>query len=115
MKKTISYLSLLFIVTGSFSAVSHAEFLARMQPVTTVKDVYLLPDETPVELEGKILTSLGDEKYTFTDDTGTIVIEIDDDELDNITVTPEDKVHLFGELDKNSSRTEIDVKKIEKR
>ncbi|MDR2068759.1 MAG: NirD/YgiW/YdeI family stress tolerance protein [Spirochaetaceae bacterium] len=47
-----------------------------LRPVT-VQDAKSLRDESPVVLRGKIERFLGDEKYTFTDDSGSIIIEID--------------------------------------
>lgn len=78
---------------------------------TTVKDAHGARDDTPVVLTGKIVNSLGDEKYTFRDDTGEIMIEIDDDEWHGLKVTPENTIEIFGEVDKEVFEpTKIDVK-----
>ena len=61
--------------------------------------------------EGRIVASLGDEKYTFQDATGSVMVEIDDDEWHGITVTPETNLEISGELDKEIFETpKIDVK-----
>ncbi len=72
-------------------------------------------DDTFVVLQGYIEKSLGDEKYLFRDETGTIKIEIEDKKFRGLTVYPDDFVQISGEVDKGwFSDTEIEVKKISK-
>lgn len=78
----------------------------------TVKEVKKLRDDTPVVLVGKIERSLGAEKYLFTDATGSITVEIDNEDWFGITVTPEDTVVIYGEVDKGFRKLEIDVDRI---
>ena len=66
-------------------------------------------------LEGKIEKQLGHEKYQFSDGTGTIVLDIDDKRWRGLTVGPEDTVVITGELDKDFTSLEIEVKKIVKK
>ena len=81
--------------------------------VASVSDIEKVSDDTPVKLVGKIEKSLGDEKYLFRDSTGSITVEIDDDDWMGVTVTPNDTVEIEGEVDKNMFRsTEIDVDRI---
>lgn len=78
---------------------------------TTVKEALKLHDDAFVVLQGRIVASLGDEKYTFQDATGTVMVEIDDDDWRGITVTPETNLEISGELDKEMfEATKIDVK-----
>ena len=49
--------------------------------VVTVEQASKMKDESQVILRGNIESSLGDEKYLFKDKTGSIRVEIDDDEL----------------------------------
>lgn len=65
----------------------------------TAAEASKLSDDTPVILTGKIEQSLGDEKYMFRDASGTIIIEIDDDDWRGVTVGPNDTVILQGEID----------------
>ena len=79
-----------------------------------IKDAVNLNDDTPVILYGKIEKSLGDEKYQFNDGTGTIVVEIDDDEWGGLSVNPQMVVQITGEIDKEILESpEVDVSKIE--
>lgn len=77
---------------------------------TTVAEALKMSDDTPVILKGKIVKSLGGEKYEFSDGTGTIVADIDDKDWRGVTVTPENTVELRGEIDKDIMRApEVDV------
>ncbi|MBR5154429.1 MAG: NirD/YgiW/YdeI family stress tolerance protein [Alphaproteobacteria bacterium] len=80
---------------------------------TTVADALKLNDDAPVVLKGKIEKALGNEKYQFNDGTGTIVVEIDDDEWKGLTVKPEMLVQISGEIDKELMQApEVDVDSI---
>ena len=72
-------------------------------------------DDTFVVLQGYVDKSLGDERYLFRDETGTIQIEIEDKKFRGLTVYPDDFVQISGEVDKGLfSTTEIEVKNISK-
>jgi len=78
---------------------------------TTVKQALSMSDDSMVVLVGKIVNSLGDEKYTFRDNTGEVIIEIDDEDWHGVKVTPEDTIEIVGEVDKEfMEKTKIDVK-----
>lgn len=80
---------------------------------TTVAEALKMNDDTAVVLVGKIERSLGNEKYLFKDNTGTIVVDIDDDDWNGVTVTPENTVELHGEVDKEIMKDpEIDVDRV---
>ena len=64
-------------------------------------------------LEGKIEKSLGKERYVFSDATGSVNVEIDDDDWNGITVTPQNIVIIKGEVEKDMFKTEIEVDVIE--
>ena len=80
----------------------------------TIQDARNLRDDTPVLLRGHILRYLGDEKYLFSDETGTIIIEIDDRLWWNISVNENDLVEISGEIDRDFRRVEIEVNRIRK-
>lgn len=76
----------------------------------TVKQALDLSDDDKVSLTGYITESLGDEKYTFKDETASIVIDIDNDDWNGLTVTPDMKVNIQGEIDKDLMREyKVDV------
>lgn len=64
--------------------------------VKSVLDAGLFSDESPVILTGFILTSLGNELYTFEDLTGTILMEIKDEIWFGLRVDPTTKVIIRG-------------------
>ncbi len=81
----------------------------------SVKEAKGLKDDTPVLLQGKILRSLGNEKYLFSDNSETITIEIDDKLWGDLSVSENDKVEISGEVDKERfSKVEIEVNGIRK-
>ncbi|HIF9193210.1 TPA: YgiW/YdeI family stress tolerance OB fold protein [Photobacterium damselae] len=80
-----------------------------LNTVKTVLDAGMFSDDTPVTLIGNITRSLGGEYYTFTDGTGSITIEIDHDKWFGTQVTPETKITIQGEIDKELNHTSIDV------
>ena len=88
---------------------------ARAQ-VTTVAAARQAGDDTPVTLTGHIVQRLAgsDDDYLFRDATGEIVVDIDDKVFRGLTVTPETKVRLSGEVDRDMFEpTTIDVKWLE--
>ena len=86
---------------------------AANSSVKTVQEALTLRDDTPVILQGNIVNSLGDEKYTFKDSTGEIMVEIDNEDWRGVDVTPNDTVEISGEVDKEMfEATKIDVKSV---
>lgn len=123
MKKitTITALALVLAFSGNAMAQfspangtpNHAAgYVGPSAALTTVKQAKEMRDDTPVILEGKIEKSLGGEKYTFTDSTGSITVEIDNDDWNGVTVNENDIVLIKGEVDKDFTKVEIDVDSI---
>jgi uncharacterized protein (TIGR00156 family) len=75
----------------------------------TVAETAGLPDDAAVRLEGFVVKALGDEEYEFRDDTGTLVVEIDDDDCGGLEATPELRVQIHGEIDHERQQVELDV------
>ncbi len=53
---------------------------------------------THVSLRGYIIQSLGDEKYTFKDDSGAVTVEIDNHKWGDLKGGPADLVEIHGEV-----------------
>ncbi len=84
------------------------------QTVSTVAEALKAKDDMHVVLEGKIETRIKKEHYRFSDNTGAMTVEIDDDKWGGVNVSENDKVRLYGETDASALRqTTIDVKRIE--
>lgn len=82
--------------------------------VITVEEAKNMNDDAYVILQGYITDRNGDEKYVFQDKTGSITVEIDDDDWDGVDVSPADLVEIQGKIDKGWTAVEIDVDTISK-
>ena len=82
--------------------------------ITSVADAKTLRDDTPVILSGRIEHFLGNEKYLFSDKTGTITVEIERKVWRDVTVNEHDLVEISGEIDRDWHRVEVEVKHIRK-
>lgn len=73
-----------------------------------------MQDDKPVVLEGQIVSSLGGEYYLFNDAKGDTMVEIDNDEWWGLQVTPQNRLRLYGTVDKDiAERISVDVDRIE--
>ncbi len=66
-----------------------------------------------MSVEGYLLRTLGDEKYELQDDTGVMIVEIDADDWDGAEVTPDIRVRIHGEINKDRRKTELDAEGIQ--
>lgn len=77
--------------------------------LSTIKQAQSLPDDSKVRLQGKLVKQLSKDKYQLQDNTGSIVVEIDQDKWRDQVVGPKDIVELYGEVDKDRHSIKIDV------
>jgi uncharacterized protein (TIGR00156 family) len=80
----------------------------------TVAEAKNAPDEHPVVLRGTIERRLSYDRYMFSDDSGTIVIEINWLVWGDLTIDSIDTVEITGEVDEHSGEKEVEVRKIKK-
>lgn len=78
----------------------------------TVRDALKLGDDDPVSLRGNILQHLGGEVYVFSDETGTVNVEIEGKVWCGQTVAPGDTVEIHGEVDKGLTSMKIEVERL---
>ena len=95
------------------TAVNHS----AIAPISTqtVKNALTLKDDTKVKLKGYIVKSVGDEKYQFRDNTGTITVDIDDELWQAKPISAKTPVTVIGEIDvdyKPAKRVEVDVDQV---
>lgn len=110
MKKILFTTLTIFGISLSANAAFFSNGFGNDERITTVRDARTMRDDTHVVLVGKIINSLGDEKYTFSDSTGQITVEIDNDDWNGVNVSPDTTVEISGEVDKGLfKRTKIDV------
>ncbi len=89
-------------------------FVDLNEVIVTTDQVKEMRDDVPVIVQGYIIKNLGDENYLFKDDAGSIIVEIDDDNWGGVTITPNDLVKLYGDVDRGLFTTEIEVSRIQK-
>ena len=82
---------------------------------TTVKHALTLKDDSHVQLKGYVVKAIGDEKYEFRDQTGSITVDIDDELWGGKAISAKTPVTIIGEVDidyKPAKRVEIDVDQV---
>ena len=108
------YLALLLAPLFSTAALAAGYTGPGAQPVTTVAAASEAADDTPVQLQGFVTKKINnDDKYEFKDDTGTITVEIDNEDLPATPFNDKTKVKLTGEVEKNLMSREVDVDVVE--
>ncbi|WP_420864723.1 YgiW/YdeI family stress tolerance OB fold protein [Photorhabdus australis] len=89
-------------------------FIDNNVKISTTEQVKNMWDDSWVVLEGNIESRIRGDHFIFRDNTGVIEVEIDHKYWNGQTITPQDKVRLEGEVDKEWSSTTVDVKKVTK-
>lgn len=107
------YLALLVAPLFSTAALATGYTGPGAQAITTVAAAQEAVDDANVVLQGHIIKKLGDEKYEFKDSSGTITVEIDDEDMPPVAFDDKTKVKLTGEVDKSMMTREIDVDLVE--
>ena len=86
----------------------------KSENVISVKEALKLNDDAKVVLEGKIKSHIKSDKYEFADKNGdTIVVEIDNIKRGNVTANEDTPLRIRGEVDKELTKTKIDVDSVE--
>ena len=116
MKKiSILTLAALMPICGAVAGsgqMGHNNMMNDQPAVWTVTEVMTLPDETPVVMRGRITRNMGNNIFVFEDNSGTIMMEIDEEDWNGNTVRVDDIVTVYGNVDKGQNYTEIDVESI---
>jgi len=79
----------------------------------TAKEALELADDSKVALQGTLVKQTAEEHYLFKDQSGEVMVEIEDEDFRQVTVTPQDNVRITGEIDKEWTETKIEVERIE--
>ncbi|MGF7478587.1 NirD/YgiW/YdeI family stress tolerance protein [Campylobacter concisus] len=108
MKKIIiASLAASIAMAGGFTSKHQSETIS-------VKEALKLNDDAKVVLEGKIKSHIKSDKYEFVDKNGdVIVVEIDNKKWGNITANEDTLLRIRGEVDKDLTKTKIDVDNVE--
>lgn len=107
---------LLMVAALTLSVDAHAQYTGpgTAPADSTVQQVLQDPqDDQDVTLRGYLLEKLSSEKYMFSDDTGQIRVEIEDDEFPNLDIGPDTRIEISGEVETAFMRQpEIDVEQL---
>ena len=108
MKKIITAsLAASIAMAGGFTSKHSSETIS-------VKEALKLNDDAKVVLEGKIKSQIKSDKYEFVDKNGdVIVVEIDNKKWGNVTANEDTLLRIRGEVDKDLTKTKIDVGSVE--
>ncbi len=80
---------------------------------TFARDVKSLRNDEFITLKGYIISKIGNEKYMFKDDSGTVQVEIDDEDWRGLNVGASDRVILQGEVDRDWNSVTVDVSSVQ--
>ena len=111
--RKITLLAILAMVFISLSA-QQGGFMGPRAEVVTVEQAKTMRDDDPVTLRGRIERALGNERYLFSDETGSITIEIERKVWGTLTVDENDLIEISGEIERKRTRIEVEVKTIRK-
>lgn len=108
----------LLVASGVLCAASaaHAQYVGPNQAASyqNVAEILKNPvDDVRVTLRGKVTSRLSDDRYQFNDGTGTIQVEIDEEDFAGQRIDANTQVEIQGKVDKDLMRApEIDVKRV---
>jgi uncharacterized protein (TIGR00156 family) len=114
MKRKILVCCAILLALACLTAAAQEGYTGPGLDSVTVEEAKALRDDTPVCLRGQIVRFLGDEKYLFSDDSGTIVVEIENRLWRGLSVSQDDSVEIVGEVDRDFRKIEIEVDSIKK-
>ncbi|NHB93306.1 YgiW/YdeI family stress tolerance OB fold protein [Photorhabdus cinerea] len=89
-------------------------FIDNNVKISTTEQAKNMWDDSWVVMEGSIESRIRGDHFIFRDNAGVIEVEIDHKYWNGQTITPQDKVRLEGEVDKEWSSLTVDVKKVTK-
>ncbi|MGV2990054.1 YgiW/YdeI family stress tolerance OB fold protein [Vibrio sp. E150_011] len=98
-----------FAQNGFVNAQTSSGFNGNVESTQTVASANEARDESYVTLTGKVTEQVGHELYLFNDETGQVVVEIENEDWHGMAVTPETTLVIQGEVDRGWTRVKIDV------
>ncbi|WP_257284844.1 NirD/YgiW/YdeI family stress tolerance protein [Endozoicomonas sp. SESOKO1] len=100
--------------SGFTGQVVQQGFNGPFQGINSVEMALNASDDAHVVMTGHISASIGEEWYQFVDQTGSITVEIDHDKWMGLSISPETRITIYGEVDKEFAQTAtIDVKRVQ--
>lgn len=119
MKKLMTVATLLTLSTSAFAGYQGNNTQSgytggNVATVTTLAKAKRAYDNTPASISGYIVKQIDEDTFIFKDSTGQIQIDVDDDAWNGLNVSAKNKVRIYGEVDKDDGRTQIDIHRISK-
>ena len=111
MNKVLPLLIISIITTG-FTVAADDKCPYKNLTVSSISEALKMKNNTNVVIEGNIDKKLSDDKYTFKDNTGSIIAEIDKEAWGVINSNTKEKIKLLGEIEQENNTTIIDVDKV---
>lgn len=116
MRSFAAFMLALTLAVPSVPAFAAFEGPTGKVTITQAVQVQKAHDDEACTLEGNIIEKVAGkkDKYVFQDQSGKVIVEIDDRVFASRTVTPQTKVRLYGEVDRNKSKdNSVDVHQME--
>ncbi|OOH88131.1 hypothetical protein BMT54_08975 [Pasteurellaceae bacterium 15-036681] len=83
--------------------------------ITTIAQALKAADNAQVQITGKIQRQVKDDEFIFRDETGEILIDVDDDAWQGQNITQNDTITIYGKVDEESFKAnEIEVYRVQK-
>lgn len=114
--KIIFYLTAVALTFGVYvanAASDHMKNAGADKQISHVSDVKNMPDDTMVYIQGYLTENLGNEVYTFQDDSGTMTVEIDGDLMNPNAFSPSALVWIAAEVDKKGNIVSLEAEEIQ--
>ena len=113
--KLLSCLAATGILFSAFGAVAgnSQNMNSGNKPISHVSDIKNMPDDTMVYIQGYLTQNNGGEMYTFQDDSGTLMVEIDDDLMQPNMNLPTTMVWIAAEVDRDGDVVSLDAEEIQ--
>lgn len=112
--KILSLMAATAVVFGAFTANAAGSASDNSaKPISHVSDVKNMPDDSMVYIQGYLIQNLGNENYTFQDDSGTMTVEIDDELMGNNMYSPTTMVWIAAEVNKEGDIVALEAEEIQ--
>ena len=111
LRSSFSFILLIVFVLHSPFASAQYVGPSTVPTYRSVADILKNPiDDAPVILEGHIIKQVGKKKYTFSDGTAEIRVEVDQKYFPTTPINEKTKVLIRGEIEKDFLQSpEIDI------
>ncbi|MCT7655815.1 NirD/YgiW/YdeI family stress tolerance protein [Oceanimonas sp. NS1] len=88
------------------------EYRRERLPVTSVAEARRLADDSRIILSGHIVRRLNDDEFLFRDGTGTIKIDMDDDDWRKLRRHRRGQLLIWAEVDRDKRRVKLEVERV---